>query len=191
MGVCSQEPLCTPTCSQRLKQLSQQFVGLGGTGGWADWFGGLAKDSGTLSNPSEQGTQKKRKSSQISLDSDGEEMVQQGKRSKMDMCSNECVDAAERSTKEETSEKLETIVSSQGTDEKAQPASDSECLIDVLPQHIKVTTDHQMYSVYVYLISEALILCLLLLSIINNKGEIIHTFVFSCMIQFTDDNMLL
>lgn len=169
MGVCSQEPLCTPTCSQRLKQLSQQFVGLGGTGGWADWFGGLAKDSGTLSNPSEQGTQKKRKSSQISLDSDGEETVQQGKRSKMDMCSNECVDASQRSTKE-TSE-LETIVPSQGTDEKAQPASDSECLIDVLPQHIKVTTDHLIYSVYVYSISEALILCLLLLSINNIKGK--------------------
>lgn len=167
MGVCSQEPLCTPACSQRLKQLSQQFVGLGGTGGWAEYFGGLAKDSGPLSNPSVQGTQKKRKSSQISLDSDGEETVQQGKRSKMDVCSNECVDAAERSTKEEASEKLESIVPSEGSDEKAQPASDSECLIDVLPQHVKVTT-YQIYSVYnVYSISEALILCLLLLSIIN------------------------
>lgn len=147
IGVHSEEPLCTPVCSQRLKQLSQQFVGPGGTGGWADCFGGLVKDSGTLSHSSAQGTQKKRKSSQISLDSDREETEQESKRPKVDMCSNECIDAAEQSTKEELSEKLESIVPSEGTDKNMQPADNSESQYNALPQHIKVTTDNLICSV--------------------------------------------
>lgn len=148
IGVHSEEPLCTPIFSQRIKQLSQQFVSPGGTRGWADCFGGLGgKGSGTLTNSLEQGSQKKRKSSQISLDSDGDETVQQRKRSKMDVCRQECVDAAEQNTKEDTPEKLQSVVSSAGTDEKIQPATDSESLIDALPQHMKVTTDHLICSV--------------------------------------------
>lgn len=140
IGVHSGEPLCTPICSQRIKQLSQKCVSPGGTRGWADCFGGLVKGSGTLTSSLEQWTQKKRKSSQISLDSDGDETVQQRKRSKMDVCSQQCVDAAEQKTKD-TPEILQSVVLSEGTDEKIQPATDSESLIDVLPQHMKVT-DH-------------------------------------------------
>lgn len=147
MGVHSEESLCTPICNQRIKQLSQQFVSPGGTRGWADCFGDLVKGSGTLTNSLEQGAQKKRKSSQVSLDSDGDETVQQRKRSKMDVCRQECVDAAEQNTKEDTPEKLQSVVPSEGTDEKIQPATDSESLIDVLPQHMKVTTDHLICSV--------------------------------------------
>lgn len=146
MGVPSEEPLCTPMCSQRIKQLSQQFVSPRGTRGWADCFGGLVKGSGFLTNSLEQGTQKKRKSSQISLDSDVDETVQQKKRSKMDVSRQECVDAAEQNTKEGTPEKLQSV-SSEGTDEKLQPPTDSESLIDALPQHMKVTTDHLICSV--------------------------------------------
>lgn len=141
MGVHSEEPLCTPICSQRIKELSQQFVSSGGTKGWADCFGGLVK--GSL----KQGAQKKRNSSQISLDSDGDETVQQRKRSKMDVCRQECVDAAEQNTKEDTPEKLQSVVPPEGTDEKIQPATDSESQIDALPQHMKVTTDHLICSV--------------------------------------------
>lgn len=141
IGVHSEEPLCTPVCSQRLKQLSQQFVGPGGTRGWVDCFGGLVKDSGTLSHSSTQGTQKKRK---ISL----EETEQESKRPKVDMCSNECIDAAEQRMKEELSEKLESIVPSEGTDKNMQPAEDSESQYNALPQHIKVTTDNLICSVY-------------------------------------------
>lgn len=147
IGIHSEEPLCTPICSQRIKELSQQFVSPGGTKGWADCFGGLVKGSGTLTNSLKQGAQKKRNSSQISLDSDGDETVQQRKRSKMDVCHQECVDAAEQNTKEDTPEKLQSVVPPEGTDEKIQPATDSESLIDVLPQHMKVTTDHLICSV--------------------------------------------
>ncbi|TWW56594.1 Fanconi anemia group E protein [Takifugu flavidus] len=136
IGVHSEEPLCTPICSQRIKQLSQQFVSPGGTRGWADYFGGFVKGSGTLTNSLEQGAQKKRRSSQISLDSDEDETVQQRKRSKMDACRQECVDAAEQNTKEDTPEKLQSVLS-EGTDENIQPATDSESLIDALPQHMK------------------------------------------------------
>lgn len=147
IGVHNEEPLCTPACSQRLKQLSQQTVGPGGSRGWADCFGGLVKDSGTLSHSSEQGTQKKRKSSQISLYSDGEETEQQSKRAKVDMFSNECIDAAEQSMKGELSEKLESIVPSEGTDKNVQPATDSESQYNALPQHMKVTKELN-FSVY-------------------------------------------
>lgn len=145
IGVHSEEPLCTPICSQRIKQLSQQFVSPGGTRGWADCFGGLVKGSGSLPNSLEQGAQKKRKSSQISLDSDVDETVQQRKRSKMDVSRQECVDAAEQNTKEDASEKLQSVLS-EGTDEKLEPVTDSESLIDLLPQHMKVT-DHLICSV--------------------------------------------
>lgn len=143
MGVHSEEPLCTPLCSQRLEHLAQQFGGPGGPSAWADCFAGLVKDSGTLSNAPEQGTQKKRKSSQISLDSGGEETEQQSKRSKVDTGGNDCLDPAE---KEEISEKLDSIVPSEGTAENMQPVPDSESL-EALPQHIKVA-DHLICSVY-------------------------------------------
>lgn len=75
-------------------------------------------------------------------------MEQQSKRPKADMCSNECIDAAEQSMKEELSEKLESIVQSQGTEKNIQPATDSESQYNALPQHIKVTTENLICSVY-------------------------------------------
>lgn len=140
-GVRREQPLCTPVCSQRLEQLSRQFVGAGGARGWADCFDGVVKDSGPVSHSSEQETKKKRKSSQISLDSDGEETEPQSKRPKVDTCSNECIDAPEQSMKEELSEKLERIVPAEGNDEKLQPAAGCEGGYNALPQHIKVTTN--------------------------------------------------
>lgn len=145
IGVHSEGPLCTPACCQRLKQLSLRFVGPGGARGWAHCFGGHLKDSGNCSPSPEQETQKKRKSSQISLDSDGEDTEQQSKRPKVDACRMECIDAAEQSVKGELSESL---VASEGTDKNIHPATDSGSQYSFLPQHIKVTTDGLICSVY-------------------------------------------
>lgn len=146
MGVHAEEPLCTSTCSQRIKQLSQRCVTPGGTGGWADCFGGLLKDSGTLTNSVEQGAQRKRKSSQISQDADGDETVQDSKRPKVDACLQEWVEGAGPNAKEDASEKSQSVPS-EGTDGEKQPATDPESLMDALPQHMKVTTGHLICSV--------------------------------------------
>uniref|UniRef100_A0A3Q3VTR1 Fanconi Anaemia group E protein C-terminal domain-containing protein n=1 Tax=Mola mola TaxID=94237 RepID=A0A3Q3VTR1_MOLML len=109
MGAHIEEPLCTPQCSQRLKELSQRLVGLGETGGWAKYFSGPTVESGTLINSglSEQGA-KKRKGSLVILDSDGEETGQQCKRIKTDICGSECLDAAEQNIKEQIPGRLES-----------------------------------------------------------------------------------
>lgn len=57
----------------------------------------------------------------------------------MDMCRNECTEAAEQRMKGELSEKLESIVPSEGTDKNMQPATDSESQHNALPLHMKVT----------------------------------------------------
>lgn len=148
MGAHSEEPLYTPLCSQRLKELSQRLVGFGETRGWAKCFGGHTVESGTQSKSgaSEQGTQRKRKGSLVTLDSDGEETGQQSKRIKMDVCGSERLDAAKQSINEEISGRLESDASAQNPDEEVQPAApDSPC--GALPEHIKVGTDF-ICSVY-------------------------------------------
>lgn len=138
MGGHSEEPLYTPLCSQRIKELSQCLVGFGETGGWAKCFSSHAVESEAQSKSglSEQGTQRKRKGSFVTLDSDGEEAGQQGKRMKMDVCGREHLDAAEQSTKEGESERLESDAPAETSDEELQPAPDSPC--DALPEHIQV-----------------------------------------------------
>lgn len=138
MGLKSEQPLYTPLCSQRVKELSQCLVGFGETGGWAKFFDSHAieSDAQSQSGLSEQGTQRKRKSSFVTLDSDGEEAVQQNKRIKMDVCGCECLDAAEQSIKEGKSERLESESPAETSDDGLQPAPDSPC--DVLPEHLQV-----------------------------------------------------
>lgn len=138
MGINSEQPLYTPLCSQRVKELSQCLVGFGETGGWAKFFDSHATESEAQSQSglSEQGTQRKRKSSFVTLDSDGDEEVQQNKRIKMDVCDCERLDAAEQSTKEGKSERIESDAPAATSDDGLQPAPDSPC--DVLPEHIQV-----------------------------------------------------
>lgn len=137
MGITSEQPLYTPLCSQRVKELSQCLVGFGETGGWAKFFDSHAIESEAQSQSglSERGTQRKRKSSFVTLDSDGEEEVQQNKRIKMDVCGRERLDAAEQST-EGKSERIESDAPAETSDDGLQPASDSPR--DVLPEHIQV-----------------------------------------------------
>ncbi|XP_044068293.1 Fanconi anemia group E protein isoform X1 [Siniperca chuatsi] len=138
LGVYNEEPLYTPLCSQRLKELSQHLAGFGETGGWAKCFSGqrVESESQSASGLSELGTQRKRKGSFVNLDSDGEETAQQSKRIKMDACGSESVDAEEQSAKEEISGRLESDAPAETHAEQLQPVPDSPC--DALPEHIKV-----------------------------------------------------
>ncbi|XP_056241679.1 Fanconi anemia group E protein isoform X2 [Seriola aureovittata] len=140
LGVHSEEPLCTPPCSQRLKELSQRLVGFGAAGGWAKCLSGQpsGSESQRSSGLSEQGTQRKRKGSFVTLDSEGDkETAQQSKRIKMDICGSECVDAEEQSANEETTGRLERDAPAETPAEDLQPAADSPR--DSLPEHIKVS----------------------------------------------------
>ncbi|XP_073325878.1 Fanconi anemia group E protein [Pagrus major] len=137
LGAQSEEPLHTPLCSQRLKELSQRLVGVDETGGWAKCFSGQGVESGSQSGSSEPGTQRKRKSSFVTQELDGEEPRQQSKRIKMDIYGSECLDAEQQSAKDEISGSLESDAPAEMPAEELQPSSDSPC--DVLPEHIKAS----------------------------------------------------
>ncbi len=141
LGSHNEEPLYTPLCSQRLKELSQRLVGFGATGGWAKCLNGVTGQSGSqnASGLPGLGTQRKRKGSFVTLDSDGEETVQQSKRTKMDVCDREPLHAEDASVKDEESEGLKGDDVGETPAEELQPASDSPR--DALPEHIKVKTD--------------------------------------------------
>ncbi|KAM7404651.1 hypothetical protein PAMP_011979 [Pampus punctatissimus] len=119
----NEEPLYTPLCSHRLRELSQRFAGFSETGGWAKCFSSQTVQSETQSASclSELGTQRKRKSSFITLDSDGEETGQQCKRMKTNVCSGERVDAEEQSTNEEMSGGLEDDAAAEAPAKELQP----------------------------------------------------------------------
>ncbi|XP_035512924.1 Fanconi anemia group E protein [Morone saxatilis] len=137
LGAHSEEPLYTPLCGQRLKELSQRLVGSGETEGWAKCFSGHTVESGSqrASGLSVLGTQRKRKSSFVTLDSDGDETGQQSKRIKVDVCGSECLDAEEQSVKEEISGRIESDAVAETPAGELQPAPDQPC--DALPEHIK------------------------------------------------------
>ncbi|KAM7412003.1 hypothetical protein PAMA_021802 [Pampus argenteus] len=131
----NEEPLYTPLCSHRPGELSQRFAGSSETGGWARCFSSQTVQSETQSASclSELGTQRKRKSSFVTLDSDGEETGQQCKRIKTNVCSGERVDAEEQSTNEDMSGGLEDDAAAEAPAEELQP------VVATLPEHIKVS----------------------------------------------------
>ncbi|XP_034445627.1 Fanconi anemia group E protein isoform X1 [Hippoglossus hippoglossus] len=133
VGVHDEEPLYTPLCSQRLKELSQRLVVCGETGGWAKCLSDQTVESGSqsASSLSELGTQRKRKVSLVTVDSGDEETGQQSKRIKMDVRGSE-QKAEEQDVNKETSERLERETPA----EELQPAPD--CQSESLPEHIKV-----------------------------------------------------
>lgn len=142
LGVHTEEPLCTPLCSRRLSELSQRLIGSGETGGWAQCLSShtMRSESQTASGSSEQGTQRKRKGSVVLLDSEGDDtMSQQSKRTKMDICSSECVHAEHESANEGISEKSEEGVPSETP---ADYPSDS------LPEHIQVEAMQEMQEIF-------------------------------------------
>ncbi|XP_029995694.1 Fanconi anemia group E protein isoform X1 [Sphaeramia orbicularis] len=135
----SGDPLYSPLCSQRLLDLSQRLGGSGEVGGWASCLNGQTVSSSasqSASGLSELGTQRKRKSTFIALESDSEEAGQQSKRMKMDLCGNEGLDAGDQGQTEDTTGILEGA--SIGVSAEAlQPSPDTPC--DSLPEHIKVS----------------------------------------------------
>ena len=141
VGVHDEEPLYTPHCSQRLKELSQRLVVRGETGGWAKCDQTVESGSQSASSLSELGTQRKRKVSLVTVDSGDEETGQQSKRIRMDVCGSE-QKAEEQDVHEETSERLERETPA----EELQPAPD--CQSESLPEHIKVREQihHPLYN---------------------------------------------
>nr|XP_019944502.1 PREDICTED: Fanconi anemia group E protein [Paralichthys olivaceus] len=139
VGVHDEEPLYSPLCSQRLKELSQRLAVCGGTGGWAKCLSDQTVESGSqsASSLSELGTQRKRKLSFVTVDSGDEETEQQSKRRKMDVCGSERVSAEEQDVHKETPERLERDAAAETPAEELQPAPDRLC--DSLPEHIKVS----------------------------------------------------
>ncbi|XP_020503953.2 Fanconi anemia group E protein [Labrus bergylta] len=137
MGVHKGMPLYTPSCSQRLKELSQRFVSCGEAGGWVKCFSCQTEESESQreSGLSEPGTQRKRKGSFATLDSDGEETGQKSKRMKMDVCVSECLQTEEQGLKVELSGRLESDAPGE-TAEEPLPAPERPC--DALPEHLKV-----------------------------------------------------
>ncbi|XP_034550771.1 Fanconi anemia group E protein [Notolabrus celidotus] len=134
MGANNAECLYSPQCSQRLKELSQRLVSCSDTGGWAKCFssGTAGSESQRAFGLSELGSQRKRKESFISLDSDGEETGSQSKRMKMDICVHECLETEEKSLKEELSE---SDAPAETPAKEPQPTTD---LFDALPEYMKV-----------------------------------------------------
>ncbi|XP_023123590.2 Fanconi anemia group E protein [Amphiprion ocellaris] len=131
LGTYHKEPLYTEQCSWRLTELSQRLVGSGETGGWAECFSSepVESESQSVADLAELGTQRKRKSSLINLESDGEELGSQSKR--MKICENDGVDVAEQSIKTGTPGGSESDAAAE------TPAPVSHC--DALPEHIKVS----------------------------------------------------
>ncbi|XP_026188587.1 Fanconi anemia group E protein isoform X2 [Mastacembelus armatus] len=137
LGTHTKEPLYTPHCSQRLKELSQRLVGFGEAGGWMYLGGQIAKSASAYDLSEKLGTQRKRKGSFVSVESDGEEIGQRSKRIKMDVCVSKSVDAEEWSVHKETSGRLNSNAPGENPAEDLQPAPDSPC--DTLPEHIKLS----------------------------------------------------
>lgn len=143
MGADTKEPLFTPLCSQRLKNMSHHLVGFDDAGGWAKYFSGHLGEAERFSDLPERGAQRKRKGSVVSLGSDEEETGQQSKRTKTDVCGSEHLDAAEQSIKEEIS-RLQSNVPVETPDE-VKPASENPS--EDLPDHIKVEADQYFYHI--------------------------------------------
>lgn len=137
LGAHNKDPLYTPLCGQRLQELSQRLGGFGESGGWKCLSGETAESASQCgSGLLELGTQRKRKGSPITLDSDGEEIVQQNKRIRVDACDSERINEEEWNVQEETPGRLERASPPETPAEVLQPVPGSPC--DVLPEHIKV-----------------------------------------------------
>lgn len=137
LGPHTDQGLYSSECSQRLKKLTQRLVGQAETSGWAQCLSGhdidrvLLNDSPLLG----QGTQKKRKMSFVTQDSDGEETGQQSKRVKVDKCEEDLADAG-LSGQEATSGGSQAVLSADGPLENQEAVPDSPC--HDLPEHMKV-----------------------------------------------------
>lgn len=135
LGRHTEERLYSSECSQRLKNLTQRLVGQADTSEWAQYLSDHAVDPVLQHESTSQGTQKKRKISFVTCESDGEESKQQSKRVKVDN-SEEDLAAAGLSGQDVTSGRSEVIPSADTTLENQGAKPDSPC--NDLPDHMKV-----------------------------------------------------
>lgn len=141
LGFSGKQLLCSPQCSRRLEELSQRLAGSAEPGGWAECFSGQTVEPGSQ-RASVQGSQRKRKSSSVTQDSEDENTGQPSKRMKVDVSGSETPDAEEQNRKEETSGRLESDpLGETPAAADLQPAADPVC--GVLPQHIEVRDTDQ------------------------------------------------
>lgn len=132
------EPLYTPQCSQRLKELSQHLCVSGQSGGWSSCFSKKAESVSEYSFGSSGATQRKRKISVVILDTDDEDAGLQSKRIRTDVCGRDGVKADKQTTSEETSVELEERAATEPSTVELQPELDTS---DSLPEHVKVFAD--------------------------------------------------
>lgn len=162
LGIHTEEGFYTPECSQRLKKLTQRLLGQGETSGWAKCISGHTVDPVLLHESTllDQGTQKKRKISLVTQDSDGEENGQQSKRIKVDK-HREDIAAPGRSGQEATFGGSEGVLFSGAPLENQEATTDSPC--HDLPEHMKVRAQ---FAHHVVLHMIRLCMCIELSSIV-------------------------
>lgn len=133
-GIQSEDRLFTSMCSNRLEELSRRVVGFGENGGWLECLSVGAGESDCPRGPSEVGTQRKRRCSHVSLDSD-EGTAQPSKRKKLDPCDRRCTDVEDQRPNEE-------LIGMEGDAPLTQPAEEPQpetvTSCDALPERIKV-----------------------------------------------------
>ncbi|XP_029013353.2 Fanconi anemia group E protein [Betta splendens] len=139
LGLFHEEPLYSSQCGERLQELSQRLRGFGASGGWTCFTEHTVESTAQgASGLLELSTQRKRKGD-FDLDPDGEEMGQQSKRVKVEVCGGEPVEAEESGAREKEPELFEKNVC-RSPAEELQPPIASTC--DDLPEHIKVSVLH-------------------------------------------------
>ncbi|CAL9702959.1 unnamed protein product [Knipowitschia caucasica] len=125
------KPLFSAQCSQRLSLLLQALpCNDKPAEGWATAFHVDPASTQSASTAPCQPSQRKRKSSDISRDSDSEDVNQQNKRMRVDLCVDEDVGTKREEDREE--ELPGAVVSSEAIDPPLDGPS------DILPEHMKV-----------------------------------------------------
>lgn len=138
LGCHTEEGLYTSECSQRLKNLTQRLVDQAETSGWAQCLNGHAVDPVPqhASISTVQGTQKKRKMSFVTQDSNGEESGQPSKRVKVNKSEEDIAAAAGLSGQDATSGGSGEVPSADAILENQEAKPNSLC--NDLPGHMKV-----------------------------------------------------
>lgn len=131
---CHTKGLYTSECNQRLRSLTQSLVGQAETSEWAQCTSGHPVDQALQQESvfTSQATQKKRKISVVTQDSDGEESRQQSKRVKADI-SDEDAAAVGCGAQEAASEEVSPADSTRETQE-----TKPDNLCNDLPDQMKV-----------------------------------------------------
>ncbi|KAJ0064196.1 hypothetical protein NL108_001517, partial [Boleophthalmus pectinirostris] len=132
LNIDKERPLFSAQCGQSLTKLVHQLPRSDKAGGWASYFNFISTASQSGSTLTQVASQRKRKSSDVYQDSDSEQISQQNKRMRIDLCVGEYVGTQELSKKEKTPDAPEAVISSEPIDPPPH------ALHDTLPENIKV-----------------------------------------------------